>query len=161
MNRDFAFVSVMHKKATWGEACLSASHRGISIDWLPTEKVMSSGLRTRVQFPSVPPNENGAPKRCSIFIWQNCGRTCCAERCDLQSRQWMHWNTEYYARIGFKKLPEQVINNVIKQRTSGFCYLSVEHDKWRNIPTLAVGMRTAFARRLYFSKRNCKRTVRT
>ena len=51
-----AFVSVTHKKATGGEACLSASHKGNSIDWLSTEKVVWINLRTRVQFPSVPPS---------------------------------------------------------------------------------------------------------
>ena len=41
------------------EPVIRRALRGISIEWMPTEKVMSRGFWTRVQFPPVPPNRAG------------------------------------------------------------------------------------------------------
>ena len=61
VNRESLLYRSRIKKLPWREPVTRRSDVGISVDWLPTEKVISSGFWTRVQFPSSPP-KNTAEK---------------------------------------------------------------------------------------------------
>ena len=50
------------------EPVIRRALRGISIEWMPTEKVMSRGFWTRVQFPPVPPKRKASFRGAFLFV---------------------------------------------------------------------------------------------